>query len=173
MAMTQSEFDAWNMDLYRRSQDKLRICNPTEHPFQLIWDGYIAFTIQPKEELTVKRYEAEKYARDMATHMINQLTKDELESRLAEREKKGHPQLTKFEENTEITNRLKRTDDETLLAELYPQLVLGLVEKFEQIPALDHREAVADTKSVEERLVESLDRPYVPQPKKSGGKNAV
>lgn len=161
MAMNQGEFDAWKLDREYRSQDDLRIYNPTQDPFTLIWDGFKRWTVNAQQELTVKRFEAEKYARDMSVKIINNQNDEMVSVMKQERTAKGFPQLTKDQENEEMRVRAKKTNDEGLVADLYNQLVLGVVKKYQPIRADDSMERVPDTKTLEERLVETMDRPYV------------
>lgn len=160
MAMSESQFEAYKRDLLYRSLDRIMIYNPTQTPFKLIWDGFIQFTIQPKQKLPVYRWQADHYAKQMSTQIIHGMADRKLKETLESRASKGFPEITKYEEQNIVPN-LPKTDNPELLAQIYETLILGIIERYEPQRADSELERVPDVKSIEERILEMTERPFV------------
>ena len=57
-------------ELQRRSLDQIRVYNPLSEPFQTNYDGLV-HVVPAKSEYVTYRYIAEKWMRELVTHMIN------------------------------------------------------------------------------------------------------
>lgn len=159
--MNESQWENYKRDLLYRSLDRIRIGNPTTSPFTLIWDGFKQFTIEPFEEMTVERWKAEQYAKVMSAKIIDERNQTKADKILADRSQKGQVELTAFEKQETIYNRLIKTNDENILEEIYKELILGMVERYNPERADDALEHVPDLKTTEEKMLELTDRPYV------------
>lgn len=156
---------AWHKEQERMSFDIIRIANPPvftikgknfNYPhgdYYIIWDNY-KHKVPINGTLDIQRYLARKYRKDMAVDLINYY--GEIEgNKLRERIVKEQPNVAvdKYMENKSVWDKIPRTDDETLLAEIYPQLWLGEVKLFglDDLP-VNPAAAAVDFRTFEERF---------------------
>lgn len=117
-------------EMERKNQDILRINNPLERDFRFQFNGFWN-TVKAGSTKDVPRYLAAHYFKKMSEYIIGERARRMGEDLLAKRKKSGSPDfLDKYVENKEIWEKVPRVDDPTLLADLAPQLVLGVVEEY-------------------------------------------
>jgi hypothetical protein len=92
------EQEAFKRELYRRSMDRIRVYNPTDKDFVLLWGTEKYKYIIPSKNKDMgwgkgmrvfERYLAEKYARDMKNQLIHKMADDTLKSMEERMEKAG------------------------------------------------------------------------------------
>src|SRR3990172_8903989 len=88
--------EAWHKEQFRRSQDLVRVANPTNKDFRVNWDGFIN-VVPAKGEKSLVRYIAVKYCREMKDQIINERNDAELSKQMADRAIKGMPEFTPYE----------------------------------------------------------------------------
>ncbi len=154
-------------EMERVSQDLILVANP-EHIIVKVgkdtmmipsenavvdWDGF-KHAIQAGTQKQWRRYIAIKYVREMKNLIINKMSTIKFEQMMAERSKKGMAELTPFERQ-EIWNRTFNTEDPTLMAQIYPQFWLGVVEEY-GLDAEPETGIRPDFRTEEEKLLQSL-----------------
>ncbi len=148
---------AWRDEQVRRSNDIVRVYNPTEEDFVVVWEGF-RHKVPAKGTLDTVRYIAETYMRDMHVKLVNEENQKKGEEMLAKRSKSGaQPFESKWHENQEIWNKLPKTDDRELKAKNYDILLVGMVKEFgkDDIPTRSGNVPL-DLRSDDEKILESL-----------------
>lgn len=180
--------DAWHREQARKAHDMIRITNPLrvtvkgqefDFPadvrkemdpnfapngdFYVLWEG-LRYRVPLNGNLEIDRYIAQKYCRDMCTAVINYYGKKSGEE-LLKREGNNRPEILtdKYFENEAVWNRVPRTDDQKLMAEIWPQLWVGLVRE----NGLDNFDSTTgpetDFRTPEEKLMEQLSNRRAPE----------
>lgn len=129
--------DMIRREMYRRSEDTIMVNNPTDEDFTVDWDGYRHIIPNRNRDLgwgkgkkAVKRYLAVKYTNDMIVNMINKDNDRKAAEIIVTRADKGQPELTPFEKQAAIYDRLPRTDNDELRKQYKAILFLGIYEEF-------------------------------------------
>ena len=151
-SLTQEQFDQKHAEeveiakreLERKSHDNIRIYNPMEHSFRYMYDRYW-HTVPAKSYKDVQRYLAIHYFKKICDYMIGQqiLAKGEELKKLRERQL-GKQYLDKYEENTQVWDRVPRLNDPELIEQIKGIVIVGLVEEYGmEEPEPDLREPIA------------------------------
>lgn len=151
-------------ELERRSRDTLMVYNPTSEDFPVVWEQMTEWVIPNKDKdkgygpgkLAVPRFIAEKYAREMTTHRINEYAKTKVEE--YKKNYNGLPsEWNKIEENI-----APRTNDVNLIKKYMKPLVVGMVkeygfEKGTTVPEAKAPSGQPVEKDIFDELVENLE----------------
>lgn len=92
---------SYHNELERRANDLLRVYNPTDEDYIVIWDkksGGKVFRVRAKQEEVLFRYIAEKYIREMFQKLINEEVEKAVLKANEERIAKGMAEMTKYAE---------------------------------------------------------------------------
>ena len=112
-------------ELERRSQDRIKVANPTSEDYEVIWDGY-AFTVPANGTAIHPRYIAEKYVKEMTEKVITDMADSKIDEINEQREKEGKEKMTA--QQREIKEL--RTSNKALRDYLEDKLDLGVVEEY-------------------------------------------
>ena len=151
-------------EMERTSMDQIRIYNPTDEDFYIVWDSH-KFLVpnknkshmgQPKGHAVVFRYLAEWYKKHMTDKMIN----DKQDMKLAELKEKYDKAgvedgVLKAHLDVE-RNRSLRTDNETEVARIADIIWLGLEQRFGMDDMIQDSGEKIDKLSVHEKVSEAL-----------------
>jgi len=113
------------MELERRSQDLLRVHNPTDKDYVIEWDrknGTKVFRVRANDDAVLIRYIAEKYIREMYEHLVISKADQAVVDRNEKRIEKGLDAMNKYREQERFETPLlnKSVKDQTdILATLY------------------------------------------------------
>lgn len=123
--------------------------------YSMDWDGY-KHTVKYGERRQLQRYLAVKYTREMKDLIINKMATIKFTELMNARAKKGEVELTPFERQA-IWDRTFNTEDPSLIAQIYPQLWLGIVEEYglDAVPDLANT-GKTDYRSEEQKILDSL-----------------
>lgn len=152
-------------EMERKAQDRIRVYNPTEENFTVLWGG-LGFIIPAKHmdmghgkgQLILPRYIAKNYVTKMTTNILGHKLVQAVKDANALRAERGQPAMNHWEERLNFEAPF-RTDNEEARRNLIPLLWLGVEEEFGmEAPAQDtaHRR---DPRSVDEQILAQLDRP--------------
>jgi hypothetical protein len=167
------EVEAFKRELYRKSMDRIRVFNPTESDFVVLWGTEKYKYVFPnknkdtgwgKGQRVIERYIAEKYARDMKDFIINRMADNDLKSTIERMEKAGVDNyLWKANESFAQSGKYK-TDNPVLIKEIYEQVWLGVEEEFGMDttePTDDGQAPTGDTRTVEEQVLSTMNKKYI------------
>jgi hypothetical protein len=167
-----SEQEAYHRELYRRSLDSIRVFNPTDEDFIVVWDKFKHIVPSKNKDMSygkgqkvLPRYIAEKYARSIKDKMIHEMADKKLEQLKESYEKQGSEDPLLKANLTIERRREYRTDNRELIKEIYAQIWLGVEEEYgllaeEKKTANDGK---IDTRPVEEQILSGMDKKYVPE----------
>lgn len=152
--------ELWHAEQERRSRDIIRIANPTDKEFVIIW-GHPPkyFRVPANGTLDVDRYLAEAYWRDMTVQMINEMGV-KMGADLIERISKTKPDVMydDYLIQKEVWDKVPRTDNEKILRELTPKLWLGLVRKYGlDIPKQESSYPEMDLRNQQEKILGDME----------------
>ena len=163
--------DAFHRELERRSQDTIRVYNPTDSDYLLEWDFH-KHRVPAKDTdsgwgkgmRVLPRYMAEKYCREMKTQLINEMGESKVQSMLEDRQVKGMAEMSPFDKQV-LYDKAPRTDDKNLIEKLYPTLWLGIEEEFGLDYGPDKTVETVEKLTTEEKVLKELsnkryERPY-------------
>lgn len=157
---TNLQGEAWHNEQARRSQDIIRISNPTNEDYYIEWGHPPKFFKVPANgTLDVDRYLAEAYLRDMTVKLINDDV-NKMGEQLLQRLGNQKPDilLSKFLENEEVWKRLPHTDNEQLRREKAKLLWVGLVRKHGlDLPPATSQYPDMDLRSIDEKILGDLE----------------
>lgn len=160
-------------EMERLSRDTIMVYNPTDRDYRVEWAGF--FHIVPsrnknmgfgngKREL--ERFLARKYVVGMKDQLINAMAEQKGSEMIAKRKTEGKPDfLDKYFENREIWDKVPRTDDPKMMEAIFDEIWLGMVRPYGvDEPAEDQErgDGRIDSRTVEERLLEKMNRTYIP-----------
>lgn len=157
-----SEEEALHREMERISLDWVMIQNPTEEDFYIDWLPW-HYLVPHKDKdigwgpgkLETQRYLAVWYCKHMKDKLVNEKGHKEYARMIAEREQKGLPTLTKYEEQKAIWEKTPRTTSDKELVTLYPMLFLGVTREF----GMDYTEEKpyeVNLKTAEEQVMEKM-----------------
>ena len=112
-------------ELERRSNDLLRVYNPTDEDYVITWDkreGAKLFRAKAKEESVFIRYIAEKYLKEMFNKIITDKADKAVREENERRAEKGMEEMSKWKDQFKFESRFYSPDSEEakkLLAILY------------------------------------------------------
>jgi hypothetical protein len=167
-----TEEEALHLEMERISLDWVMIQNPTDEDFYIEWYNVKGtpwkYLVPAKGKdigygegkREVQRYLAVWYCKHMAEKIINEKGQKMWEKMMQERQEKGQPSLNEFEQQKAIWEKTPRTNSDQELANLYPNLFLGVTREFGMDYQPDQPYQVQD-KSVQEAVMEKLkDKKY-------------
>lgn len=138
-------------ELYRRSNDKLKVHNPTEQDFRSTWDGF-AYTVKAKSDEVLPRYIANNYIKHMIDSLIGQENAERVRVENEKRVKSGQKPMDAQER--EVFD-LKR-NDENLRRKYLAVVYKGLVEAYGVDTSAPPKSASADSRPLDERLMDEI-----------------
>lgn len=172
-----TEEEATHREMERVSLDWCMIYNPTSDDFYIEWaakDGRPWKYLVPNKDkdigwgegkLEVQRYLAVWYCNHMKDKIVNDKGQKEYDKLVAERREKGLYELTKFEEQKAIWEKLPKTNSEKELKNLYPLLFLGVTREFGMDYEPNSPYTVEQT-TVQEKVFDTIkNKKYVPEGK--------
>lgn len=155
------EMEIATRELKRRSMDTIRVYNPLDTQFSFMYDRYW-HRVPAKTEKDFDRYLAMHFFKKICDYMIGQQILAKGEELKAIREKQmGKQYLDKYEENTEVWDRVPTMNDPDLINEIRKIVIVGLVEEYgEDMPEEDLREPEAkiDFRPLHEQAFENIGR---------------
>lgn len=168
------EIEAYKRELVRRSMDRIRVYNPTDKDFVILWGTEKYKYVVPNKNKdmgwgkgmrVLERYLAEKYRRDIKDYMINKMADDELEATKERLEKAGvDNSLWKANTTLEMSGKYK-TDNPKLVKECFDKVWLGIEEEFgmDTTEEEDNAKPQDNTLTVEQQIGATMDnKKYVP-----------
>jgi len=126
--------DAWHAEQRRKSQDLIRVYNPTEEDYILIWDTE-RFIIPSKDHnkgwgngmRVMQRYLAQKYTKEMVDKILTERQDKQLAERIIKLNTQGNEYPTY---NANMQMQGLRTDSPSLREPLEDSIWLGIEEEF-------------------------------------------
>ena len=126
--------EAWHNEQRRRSQDLIRVYNPTEQDYVLMWENE-RFIVPSKDNdkgwgkgmRVMQRYLAQKYTREIVDKMLIDGQDKALEERKVKLAGQGNEYPT-FNANMQMSGL--RTDSPSLREPIEDQVWLGIEEEF-------------------------------------------
>ena len=149
--------ELWHKEAARKANDTIRVYNPTNKDYFIVWDGY-KHRVPAKGTLDCPRYIAMTYRRDMVVQLINELSDKQRAEWEAERKKKGEAPLNDYEKNLLLFPKEHRTDNPELVRAFSKEIWLGVVKEFgldDVTPQMQSGQV--DLKSLEDKVLEELD----------------
>lgn len=167
--MANLQGEAWHNEQRRRSQDMIRVYNPTDEEYILIWDG-VKFRIPAKDKdigygkgmRVMQRYLAEKYTKEMVDKLIIKKSDDKLQEVKAAMQARGAADV-EFNANQQTMHQF-RVDDPNLREPLEDQIFLGIEEEFGVDDIIEDR--VVEKKTYTNPFERLKDKKYVSPVKK-------
>lgn len=156
--------EAWHNEQRRKQYDIIRVKNPTNQDFYVMYDVNQYQKIPANSTLDVPRYIAIRYVQHQKDNIINAMIKKKHDDHMAERAAKGMPNFkSKWEENEETYSSADypKTNDPELMAQIMDELWVGLVHEFgRDVPpqAFDPRAGEVDLTPPEMKILEGLDK---------------
>lgn len=146
----------WHQDQRRRSQDTIRVSNPTNADFYVEWEN-LKHRVPTNGTVDFPRYLAQKYVRDMTVQIINQLGEQEGQE-MIKKAAKNNPEILhdKYLENKAVWDKVPRTDNPQLMAKYYDELWVGLVHEFGLDDVPQAGVPINDFRSEEEKLFQKI-----------------
>lgn len=145
-------------EMMRRSLDTIRIFNPLDHPFRFYWDSF-PWVVPAQGTKDVPRYIAMHYFKKMSDTLIGQQLLAQGAELLAMREKQfGKRFNDKYEENTEVWDRVPKLNDPELMAAVMERVILGVIEEYglEQLPVAGDKLTQLDYRSDHDAMFDRL-----------------
>lgn len=150
---------AVQQEMERRSNDLLRVYNPTDTDYVTQWDrknGAKLFRVPKKEETVLVRYIAEKYIREMYMKIVTDKTDQAVLEENEKRINKGMAEMTKWKDQSIFDSKFYNpTDDEArrIIATLY----VGVESEFGVDREIeDSKPEVADNRPTLTRALEDV-----------------
>lgn len=157
MAQSDSERNnALLREMQRTSLDKIRIYNPTDTDFTIMWDGFKHVVPNKNKDVgfgkgqrVVERYLALWYLKHMTDHIINEKQQKRLDELKEKYEKAGvEDYLVKANMQLE-SNKSVRTDNEAEVKRIAEIIWLGIEERY----GMDDKESDFTTKMQDQRPI--------------------
>jgi hypothetical protein len=152
-------------ELYRRSNDQLRVHNPLDVPFQVSYDGFV-HVIPAKSDHILPRYIARNYISRIVDHMINSEEQHAVDTENQKRIKKGLKLMDPQErEAFDVSNKLMTNNPEKrrfYMAQVYK----GIEREFglDQVPQEGEGKPASSKKPLDEELLEEMESQFSSQP---------
>lgn len=165
--------EALKRELYRKSMDRIRVYNPTDKDYTIVWGTEKYKFVVPnknkdtgwgKGQLVIERYLAEKYARDMKNLLIHKMADDALDAMTKKLEAAGVDNFL-WKANESFTQSGKyKTDNPELIKQIYEEIWLGVEEEYGLDTVEDDDSGYrSDLRPVEEQILSTLDRKAKPR----------
>lgn len=151
--------ELWHREMRRRSNDIIRVKNPTSNDFFVDWDHFI-HKIPANSTADVPRYIATKYCRDMKDHLINMENETKHKAIMDDRKLKGFPDYkSKWEENQEtyMGPEYTRTNDYKVSTKIYDELWIGVVYEFGKDVVTSNSQIDSDVTQNEMEILKKMD----------------
>lgn len=159
-------------EMQRTSLDLIRIYNPTDTDFTILWDGFKHVVPSKDKDVgygkgmrVVQRYLAEWYKKHMTDKMINDKQDMKL-AQLKEKYDKAGVEDGLLKANLELErNRGMRTDNEEEVRRISAIIWLGIEERFGMDNMIENEGDKIDRLSVHEKVSEELKNKMYVKPK--------
>lgn len=125
--------EAWHKEQERKKYDIIRVKNPTNDDFYVMYDVNQHQKVPANSVIDVPRYIATRYVQHMKDKIVHERAQKMHDAFIAERTKKGLPAYTdKAVENNETYLRqdFPKTNDPKIIEELANELWVGIVHEF-------------------------------------------
>jgi hypothetical protein len=157
--MAELQGEAWHNEQRRKSQDLIRVFNPSELDYTLIWDegGAQSKFVIPNFNKdmgwgngmrVMQRYLARKYTNEMVTKIINDRQDRALNDIKKKLAKQGASNIPFNANNELLSTQGIKTDDLTVRQQIEDQVWLGIEEEFgmdrETVPVQPVRTGMED-----------------------------
>lgn len=127
--------EAWHKEMKRRSQDLIRVYNPTEQDYVLVWEDQ-KFIVPSKTHdkgwgmgmRVMQRYLAQKYTKEIVDKMLMEKMDKLIEERKETFRARGNEDPT-YNANIQL-QYTTRTDDQKLREPLEDEVWMGIEEEF-------------------------------------------
>ena len=158
-------------EMARRSNDRLRVINPTNEDFVVTWDSFKHIIPSQTRDLgygkgqtVLPRYLANNYF----THMVDKLINDEASAKIAEentkRVNRGQEKMTSWQEQLAFETKFSTGNFE--LRKKFMAMLWGGVEEEYGLEAVTENEYMrpVDTRPISDQLMETFEKqaPNVP-----------
>lgn len=156
--------EAWHIEQERKKYDIIRVKNPTNQDFYVMYDLNQHQKIPANSTVDIPRYIATRYITHMKDNIVNVTVKQMHDRDMAERKEKGMTTFkSKWEENEEtyLTAEYPKTNDPTVMEKIIGDLWIGLVYEFgRDIPPsdIDPRSGEVDLTPPEMKILEGLEK---------------
>jgi len=159
--------DAIKREMYRTSLDSIRVYNPTNNDFTIVWDGF-RHTVPNRDkdvgfgkgQKVMPRYLAMKWCRDMKNKLIGEeaeILVRELIERASEDMKLKYQ--TDPYEKQKLYDRTPTINDEAGIKRIYDMIWLGVEERYGIEEEEVKSDGMEDQRPIEEQILDSLNRP--------------
>lgn len=154
--------EAWHNSQKRKQYDTIRVKNPTDEDFYVMYDTNQYQRVPKQATIDVPFHIAVRYVQHMKDKIINDRAKKMHDDFLLERQKKGLPMYTdKAVENNEtyMLSTFPKTNDPKLIKEIYSDLWVGTVAFYgRDLPPeqVDTRSGEVDLTPVDTKVLDSL-----------------
>lgn len=154
--------EKFKREVYRRSQDRIRIANPHEREFNFLHDGFRhSMPAAGKDigygpgQIVMLRYLAKHASKHLIDFLINEENQYRVDAENKKRSDQGRPFMTPQER--ELFDL--RTNNETLRDKWMAKIWLGIEEEYgiDEVP-LEVPQA-RDVRTIDERLISKYDKP--------------
>ena len=147
--------DLVKKELERKSQDSIRVANPLEEDWIEYWAGGYGFKIPARGDITLPRYVAVKYVKNMTDHLINLENEDKVKEENSKRKHTGQSFLNA--QDREISDL--RSDNIDTRKKFLPLLWKGVEKEFGMdLPAATEKPIAKDTRPIDEQLIEQFEK---------------
>lgn len=125
-----NEMELAKRELTRRALDTIRVYNPLDHTFAFMYDRYW-HRIGAHATKDMDRYLAKHFFKKICDKMIgDQIMLKGNELKALREKQMGKQFLDKYEENTEIWDRVPKLNDPELIDQIKQVVLLGVVEEY-------------------------------------------
>lgn len=152
-------------ELYRSSLDSIRVYNPTDQDFYVIWDGQKhlvpsknkSYLNQPKGHRVLLRYLANWYRKHMTDYIINK-EQDVKLMELKTKYQEAGVEDSLLKANLDVErNRGLRTDNEEEVRRIASIIWLGIEEKFGLDDEIQETSQEIESSNVNDRISKELE----------------
>lgn len=164
---------ATQRELERKSNDRIRIYNPTDQDFTIYYGGS-GFLVPSKNtdngrgkgQSVVQRFIAVNYIKHMTDKILSKKTSEAVASENERRINSGMATMTVHTEQPEFELRYNINNPEAR-KEVIRQLWLGIEEEYGMDQPIIQPLEKRDNRTVDEQLLDELDKPVKPQETKA------
>ena len=164
--MAQSDSDRSNAilrEMQRTSQDLIRIYNPTDKDFIILWDGFKHPVPSKNKDIgygkgqrVVQRYLAKWYLKHMTDQIINEIQDMKL-AELKEKYDKAGVEDGLLKAHLEVErNRSVRTDNETEIKRISEIIWLGVEERYGVDLDEQEKAGIEDQRPIHEQIADTI-----------------
>lgn len=168
---------ATHREMERKSNDRIRIYNPTDEDFA-VWNNGLKWIIPNKSrdvgygdgQYVCPRYIANTYLTHMTDHILTKQMDEAADLENEKRREKGQPEMTKYAGgDLERFQMSWRIDDPAKRQPIMREIWLGVEEEYGIDEAVEEQK-VRDERPSDEKFIESLDFPVrkAPEMPKNG-----